>query len=49
MVAAAIWRLLVEGKLTRGGHAAYVAVELILTALTAASGFWGGEMLLGGS
>jgi len=47
MVSAATWRLVVKNKLTRRSHVVYLMAELILTGLTAAAGYWGGEMLQG--
>jgi len=47
MIAAAIWRLMIGDKLTPRSYVAYVSVELVLAVLTAASGYWGGEMLQG--
>jgi uncharacterized membrane protein len=47
MVATAVWRLIVGERRSRRGYAAYVAVELVLSALTAAAGYWGGELLQG--
>lgn len=49
MVAVASWRLIVRDRLTRRSYVVYVAVQLVLTALIAASGYWGGELLQGGS
>jgi len=47
LVAASIWRLVVGDKLTRRVFFGYVSVELVLTALMAAAGYWGGELLQG--
>jgi len=47
MMAIAGWRLVVRDKLTRRSYVIYVTVELVLTGLTAAAGYWGGEMLQG--
>jgi uncharacterized membrane protein len=47
MVSAATWRLVVGDKLPRRSHAIYLVVELVLSGLMAAAGYWGAELLQG--
>jgi len=49
MVAAAVWRVSVGDRLTRRSYIAYLMVEIVLTGLVAAAGYWGGELLQGAS
>lgn len=48
MMATAVWRAVRGDRLSRRGLAGYLVVELVLAALTAGAGYWGGELLLGG-
>jgi len=45
LVAVAVWRGLVREQISRRGYAGYVGVVCVLTALIAATGYWGGELL----
>ena len=46
IVALAVWRLLAGRQASRRGFACYVAVALLTAGLTAAVGYWGGEMAI---
>jgi len=47
MIALAVWRVFVGDRATRRGFAVYLAVMVVTSALIAAAGYWGGEMLIG--
>jgi uncharacterized membrane protein len=44
-----VWRLIVRTKRSRAGLLVYLAFAVLAAVLVSAAGFWGGEILLGGS
>ena len=48
IVALAIWRLIVRQQASRPAYAGYLVASVVTAVVVAASGYWGGEMLLGG-
>lgn len=49
LVGLAAWRLRVREKASQKAMGAYLGVAVVASALMAGAGYWGGEMLLGGS
>jgi uncharacterized membrane protein len=49
LIALSIWRLIVRGRRSRTGLLIYLLAAFAAAFLVSAAGFWGGEILLGGS
>jgi len=49
MIGLAVWRFMVGNQYSRTGFGIYLALAAITAGLMGAAGYWGGEMLQGGS
>jgi uncharacterized membrane protein len=49
LIALSVWRLIVRGRRSRAGFLIYLLAAFAAAFLVSAAGFWGGEVLLGGS
>lgn len=49
LMALSIWRLVVRGRRTKAGFLLYLLAAFLAAFLVSAAGFWGGEIVLGGS
>jgi uncharacterized membrane protein len=49
LIALSVWRLIVRGRRSRAGLLIYLLAAFAAAFLVSAAGFWGGEVLLGGS
>src|SRR6202007_1236862 len=49
LIALSVWRLIVRGRRSRAGFVIYLLAAFAAAFLVSAAGFWGGEILLGGS
>lgn len=49
IIALAVWRIMIPKEATRGGQAIYLFAVVVGAVLVALAGYWGGEMVAGGS
>jgi uncharacterized membrane protein len=49
LIALSVWRLIVRGRRSRTGFLLYLSAAFVAAFLVSAAGYWGGEVLLGGS
>ena len=49
LIGLSVWRLIVRGRRTRAGFLLYLLAAFLAAFLVSAAGFWGGEIVLGGS
>jgi uncharacterized membrane protein len=49
LIGLSVWRVIVRGRRSRPGLLIYLVLAFLAALLVSAAGFWGGEILLGGS
>ena len=49
LIALSVWRVIVRGRRSKTGFVIYLLAAFLAAFLVSAAGFWGGEILLGGS
>jgi uncharacterized membrane protein len=49
LIALSVWRIIVRGRRSKSGLVIYLMAAFIAAFLVSAAGFWGGEIVLGGS
>jgi len=49
LVGLSVWRIIVRGKRSKLGLLVYLVFAFLAALLVSAAGFWGGEIVLGGS
>jgi uncharacterized membrane protein len=49
LIALSVWRVIVRGRRSRAGLFIYLLAAFLAAFLVSAAGFWGGEVVLGGS
>jgi uncharacterized membrane protein len=49
LIGLSVWRVIVRGRRSKTGFVIYLLAAFLAAFLVSAAGFWGGEILLGGS